>query len=279
MKAILTGSRGFIGFHLVARLKQEGIDVIPVYHEKLSSLPYLKSFLHEVNPDYIFHLSAYGNMGGQVEEDQILLSNVFHTYNLLQASKDIPYKLFINVSSSSVYGRQQERMSEHLRIKPDTLYAATKASGEYLCRYFRKKYKKTIVTVRPFSVYGPGEADFRFIPTLIRHALDGTQATVQGGNHDWIYIDDFVNGIMKIVENVDDLPHRTFNIGTGIMTSNLQIANMILKNFEYTDEIKVTDSKLWYASIRRLEQLNWKPAISLQEGIKRTYEAIKQQRS
>lgn len=267
MIAVVTGASGFIGTHLVVRLKSDGIEVVKIPHNTLKDREYLSECLHKINPQYIFHLSAYGNMSNQKDEDETINANYLNTYNLLQATKDIPYTLFLNVSTSSVYGKSYTTMRETQRLRPDTLYAATKAGAEYLCRYFRKKYKKVIVTVRPFSVYGPGEASFRFIPTLLKNKKEGLKTNIIRGVHDWIYIDDLINGIMKIVENVGYLPHRTYNIGTGVMTSNTNVADMIVDNYIATDDTKIQDSDVWVADCERLKDLNWAPAVSIQKGI------------
>ncbi len=278
-KAVITGASGFIGSHLVERLKRDGFEVIKIPHQNLKSVSYLTGYMKSIKPDYIFHLSAYGNMSNQTDEDEILQANYINTYYLLQATKDIPYKLFVNFSTSSVYGKTYRRMKEWHRLKPDTMYAATKAGAEYLCRYFRKKYKKVIVTVRPFSVYGPGEASFRFIPTLINCSLAGKKPTIIKGNHDWIYIDDFINGVMKLVENAGNLPHRTYNIGTGHMTSNTEVAAHISTDYHFVPDVKIQDSSVWIADIGRMAELNWKPSVKIQEGIQKTYDSIVKNKS
>jgi len=266
-RALVTGSSGFIGSHLVARLKKEGFEVIKIPHNNLKSIHYLRGYMEAINPQYIFHFAAYGNMSHQKDENEMVQANYINTYNLLQATKRLPYVLFVNCSTSSVYGRTYRKMKEIHRLKPDTLYAATKAGAEYLCRYFRKNYHKVIVNIRPFSVYGPGEADFRFIPTLIKNDDKNIASEVINGNHDWIYIDDFINGVMKIVENSGFLPHRTFNIGTGRMTSNEQVAKMITKDYNLSPEVKIQDSEMWVADTERIASLNWQPTTELAEGI------------
>jgi nucleoside-diphosphate-sugar epimerase len=273
--ALVTGSSGFIGSHLVARLKKERFEIVRVPHENLKNIKYLKEIVKSINPTHIFHLSAYGNMSNQQDEDEIIQANYINTYNLLQATKDLPYILFLNFSTSSVYGRTHRKMREYHRLKPDTLYAATKAGGEYLCRYFRKKYQKVIVNVRPFSVYGEGEADFRLIPTLLKNDMNQKQSTVVEGNHDWIYIDDFISAIMKLVDNSGCLCHRTYNIGTGIMTSNKEVADEITADYHYIPEKKIQDSEVWVADTSRMTELNWKAGTSIYDGIdkvKKSYE-------
>lgn len=271
MKCLVTGSSGFIGRALVERLKIDH-EIYTIHHEKLHSQSYLKGFVEEVNPDFIFHLAAYGNMGNQQDDDEILKANILGTYNLLKYTKDIKYKAFFNFSSSSVYGKRVKKMQEDDELRPDTMYAATKASVEYLCRAFRKKYHKKIITIRPFSVYGPGEAIDRFIPTLVRNTLHRRASSVIRGSHDWIYIDDFVNGVMKLVESHDELTHRTYNIGTGVMNTNDRVAALVGGKYELKDYMKIQDSQIWVADNNRMLDLNWEPKVSLDLGVELTRE-------
>lgn len=279
-KAIVTGSSGFIGQHLVTRLKEEGFTVYRITHNLLDSYTKLKELVEKIKPDYIYHLASYGNMGNQDNDDEVIMANIIRTWTLLKATQEIDYKLFVNFSTSSVYGYYDAPMGEWLKVRPNTMYAATKAGAEYICRAFRKKHRKTIVSVRPFSVYGPGEADYRFIPTIIRNAMAKKSSNVILGNHDWIYIDDFIDGVMTITNNYLDLTKRLYNIGTGDMYSNQQVIEEISKymdvKYELEPKYKKQDSKVWYASTKRMDMLNYRVKTTFEEGIRKTVEHYKQ---
>jgi len=242
----------------------------------LDSYVKLKTLIDTIKPDYIYHLASYGNMGNQDNDDEVIMANIIRTWTLLKATQEIDYKLFMNFSTSSVYGFSNTKMGESLKPRPRTMYAATKAGAEYICRAFRKKHKKTIVTVRPFSVYGEGEADFRFIPTIIFNALNNRTSRVIKGTHDWIYINDFIDGVMTLTDCCEGLSKRTYNLGTGLLTTNEQIVIEISKYLdvkcENIDEYKKSDSKVWFASTSRMAMLNYRPKTSLEEGIKKTVE-------
>lgn len=273
-KSIVTGAHGFIGSHLVKRLEQEGHEIIKIPYQQLDSFHYLKGLCEQINPNYIFHLASYGNMSGQNDDDETVMANIVRTWTLLKATKEANYKMFIHVSTSSVYGKTSKAMHEQDTIRPMTLYAATKASAEYLCRAFRKKYKKMIVSVRPFSVYGPGEAKHRFIPTLINNAIDGKPSTVIQGQHDWIYIDDFINALTTLLKKRDSLTNRLYNVGTGVMYSNVEVAQELSKiiplSYERSSEWKVQDSTFWKADTKRISNIGWLPQVTLPEGLQKT---------
>lgn len=278
-KALITGATGFIGSHLVEFLKQKGVSTMALKHEKLQERWQLKDILTDYKPDYIFHLAAFGNMHHQKDVRPIFQSNIHATFNLLEASLHIPYSAFINIGSSSEYGKKEEPMIEEMLPETTTLYGASKVASTYLCRAFAKTFTKPIVTVRPFSVYGVGEAQFRFIPTIIKHLQSQKVMDFdQLGVHDWIYIDDLISGIGTIVDNARVLSGEVVNIGTGIQTSNIVIEKMLAKlagkslNVNYFNNMRPDDSPVWVDGSRKLRLLGWKPQVSLEEGLKRCYE-------
>lgn len=277
---IVTGSSGFLGKALCTFLLKKNHKIITIPHATLSA-PWFFSLKEYKHIDYIIHLSAYGNMSNQKDEFECIQANYLNTYKLLDLTKDINYKSFIFVSSSSVYGTKLAPMLEQDKINPDTFYAATKAGAEHLCRAFAKKYDKNIVSVRPFSVYGPGEADFRFIPIVCRSLIKGEQFNLyKKANHDWIYIDDIVSAIYKISKSIN-WSGSEINMGTGEQWSNEDIVKLleqisgIRADYKEIDNIRKNDSFEWVADNFRLLSLGWKQKYSIREGLKKTYEYYK----
>lgn len=259
--ALITGSSGFLGKHLLKTLKNSGYKTLRISHEFLRLQSDIHRFFDSAPVfDYIFHLSAYGNMGNHSNDEEIIESNILGTWNLLQATKDIPYKAFINVSSSSV------------TLPHQTIYSATKLGAEALCRAFVDEYQKPIVTVRPYSVYGPEEADFRFIPTVFRSCMTGEPMTLAPGTHDWIYIDDVIRVLIEYVDNIDKLMGATGELGTGIMTSNKSLVKMI--EGITGRKANITEKK----QLRSFDNDNWVSnstigaALFLDQGLKKYYE-------
>lgn len=280
MNIAVSGSNGFIGSHLVKRLRNEGHGVLPIPRNHLKYPNDLGDLFKTFPPDYIIHLAAYGNHSSQKEPSEMLNVNVIGTYNLLTSLNNVPFKGFINIGSSSEYGIKDGPMSENDVPETDTFYGATKVAGTYLARAFAREYKRNIVTVRPFSVYGPGEADFRFIPTVC-HALNENKviSVATEPMHDWIYIDDFVDGVMRVVENIERLSGQIINIGTGEQYSNLEIVMLLEKVSGKTlifdifgmSDMRTYDSHSWVAENRKLKKLGWLPKHSIVDGLKKTY--------
>lgn len=231
----------------------------------------LEKFFKKEKPDYIFHLASYGNHSNQQDINMTVFANIIGTWNMLVASKDIDYKGFIQFGSSSEYGKKNLPMNEGDVLDPDTFYAASKAGATHLVQTFCKVTGKPTVVVRPFSVYGQGEADFRFIPTIIRSRLKNQAMDFIEGYHDWIYVSDFIEGVITVTDNIDKVLGKVVNIGSGKMASNSDIMTLLgspRRNF--ISQITRNDSPVWVADISLIKSLGWEPKTSLEEGLKAT---------
>ncbi len=197
----------------------------------------------------------------------------------MEASSDIPYKLFVNTGSSSEYGYKPKPMKEIDVLVPDSFYAATKASGTLLTQVFARKYQKPICTFRLFSVYGPYEEPTRFVPIVISSAIQKTPVQITAGKicRDFIYVDDVVSAYIRAM-NRKITPGEIFNIGTGLQFSNDEIARVIKKiNLSLIVQKgafpkRLWDTGFWVADISKTKKLlGWKPQYTLEKGLKKTY--------
>ncbi|OGE77639.1 hypothetical protein A3J19_04990 [Candidatus Daviesbacteria bacterium RIFCSPLOWO2_02_FULL_41_8] len=281
-KCLITGSCGFIGSHLIQRLTERGCKPVPLAREALSSMDVLKKTLREERPEIIFHLAAYGNHYQQTDVGEIFRANLVGTFNLLEAAMETGFRAFVNTGSSSEYGKQMRPMAEDMLPETDTFYGATKVGATFLVRAFARQLGLPIVTVRPFSVYGPREAANRFIPTAIRCALSGEELTLAPGVHDWIFVDDFVDGMILVSESAASLSGEVVNIGSGVQYTNEEVVRAIeqatgkVLNIKTTDRLRVYDTEtMWVADNKVLCGLGWQPRYDLLEGIKKTVDAIR----
>lgn len=279
-KYVISGSHGFLGTRIMRKLKEQGEIVLSIPRELMFSPKELHAFFEKEQPDIIYHLSAYGNMANQKDIPLICMTNYFGTFNMLHESRDINYRAFIYTSSSSVYGSKSEPMQEDMVLKPDTFYGASKASGELLCRAFVKQFDKPIVSARLFSVYGPQEAEFRFIPTVIRNMIQQTPFSLdEKAYHDWIYIDDVIDALLLLSEH----PRLgVVNVGTGRQHTNKEICEMLKRiiGIDYLstkyEGMRPNDSQVWIADNTLLRKLGWTPKVMLEDGLRKVYEYEKQ---
>jgi len=278
--SLITGLTGFIGKHLSDKLLAENHRVVALPRELLVDPVSLSKYLLEVDPDYIFHLATYGNHSTQTEEDEIFVSNIFKTYNLLRAADAVKYKKFINISTSSVYGKEcLAPMAETDATNPDTFYATTKLISEQLVSYFGHAHDKNIINIRPFSVYGEGEADFRFIPTVIDSILTGKSFKLYSDPvHDWIYVRDFVEAVYLLAVSKDKID-GPINIGTGDQYTNREVVELLSNiggkkaNYETKEGGRGYDSTYWCADTSKLFEVTggWQPKFDLEGGLRYTY--------
>lgn len=215
-KIVITGAHGFIGSHLRKRLSSK-FDVETPFRSFLYEPRLLKEYLERIQPTAIYHLAAYGNHYFQTEENLIFKANNQALLNLLEASKDIPYRAFLNFSTT------------HHNLEAGSFYGSTKAGGEYLVRAFVRNFNKPIINIRPYSIYGEREWDFRFIPTISRQIANDEKITVSDVDHDWTYVEDFIDGLLEARKDIKKLTGLSVGIGTGKRVSNLEVAKTLMK--------------------------------------------------
>lgn len=257
-KTLVTGASGFIGKHLLERLSGDvyifgrGQDI---------------STVNECQPDYIYHLAA------EIYDDtQMIESNILLTYRLLEASRHNPnLKAFIAIGSSSEYGRKDHPMSETDYLDPLTMYEATKGSATLLCQIYARSYSVPVVVARPFSLYGKHEPEKRFIPTIIRNIKQNKPLVIAPGVHDFIHVDDFIDGLFLLANK--PIPGEIYNFGTGIQTSNeelvLKIEYLMQKEAEKTfiPKLHAYDSDCWVCDNTKARSIGWMPKMSVTEGL------------
>jgi len=247
---LITGSAGFIGANLIRKLLSLNYDVnlvlrkssdlwrireilnkVKAYHVDLLNKKKLTKIVRKINPNFIIHLATYSDYRKQTDAEKMIDANIKSALNLLLASKNIDYKLFINTGSSSEYGVKNKPMNEKDCLKPISFYAVTKASTTFLCQVFANEYKKPIITLRPFSVFGPYEEEKRFIPTIIKAVIENKSIKLTPGNQrrDFIYIDDVVDIYIKALSYGKKLSGEILNIGTGIEYTNDEVVQTLFK--------------------------------------------------
>jgi nucleoside-diphosphate-sugar epimerase len=236
----ISGAGGFIGAALTKRLEGLGHKVVAIGRALLDGRNSLKTLFEVHKPDYIVHLAAYGNHYNQKGNSEIVRANIIYLANLLITAGKIPV---YNFSSSSV------------TLKEKTPYSVTKLCGEQIASLF-----PNAVNIRPYSVYGPGEATFRFIPTVIRALNTGEQITLdEPATHDWIFLNDFIEAFLN----------GYTEIGTGVTHTNIAVVKILEE---------ISGKKLNYkpGKLRSYDNENWVckdgvPHMDIREGLKKTY--------
>ena len=241
MKIFVTGSSGFIGFHLARKLlnkgyKVYGFDSMNSYYDirlKKDRLKILKSFKNfsftkgnienpkilnntilKFKPLIIVHLAAQAGVRYSIDNPDVYLSsNILGTFNVIKIANKIKVKHLIIGSSSSVYGANKKIPFREID-KTDhqvSFYAATKKSTESLAHSYSSLWKLPITMLRFFTVYGPwGRPDMAYFK-FTKKILDGKKIDIYNKGkmyRDYTYVDDIVDGIFKLLNKIPSLSSK-----------------------------------------------------------------------
>jgi nucleoside-diphosphate-sugar epimerase len=262
MRIIVLGARGFIGSNLVKRLKRDGHEV--------QGLGRGEDMLWGGEVTII-------NCAGQLTDEECMYrDNVEFLFRMLQRYR---HKRFIQLGSSSETGPMEGPRREDVACHPSNLYEATKLAATNLCLGYAAQYDMNVSVVRPFSVYGPHDTPRKMLPTLWRAWKEDKEFVCYPGGHDWIHIDDFVDGVVAVLNApAEKTKGQIFNLGTGICTPNSGVLDMFNKavgsggvRFKVVlDKLHSYDVTDWRAdTTKTLMTLGWSAKIPIQEGIKR----------
>ncbi|WP_415401079.1 NAD-dependent epimerase/dehydratase family protein [Tateyamaria sp. SN3-11] len=234
-KALVTGSAGFIGFHLAKRLLADGFEVVGfdaltdyydvtlkqrrqqqllqspgfrAVNDRLEAPGVLHDLVAREAPDVIIHLAAQAGVRYSIDNPQSYVeANLIGTFNLLEAVRATPCQHLLMASTSSIYGANTEMpyAETHKADAQMSFYAATKKANEAMGHSYAHLYGIPITMFRFFTVYGPwGRPDMALFK-FTRAILEGTPIDIY--NHgdmrrDFTYIDDLVQGIRLLIDAV-----------------------------------------------------------------------------
>ena len=238
MKIFITGSSGFIGFHLAKELLEKGYSVygydsINNYYDiklkkernkilkkykkykftkgNLENYNQLSKIVSKFKPKIIIHLAAQAGVRYSIENPDVYLnSNILGTFNVLKVSDKIKVKHLIIGSSSSVYGANKKIPFREIDKTDNQIsfYAATKKSTESLAHSYSSLWKLPVTMLRFFTVYGPlGRPDmayFKFTQKIIKKKQ--IEIYNKGKMYrDYTYIDDIVGGIISLINKAPNI--------------------------------------------------------------------------
>jgi UDP-glucuronate 4-epimerase len=234
MKILVTGSAGFIGFHLCRRLLQEGhlvagVDAMVAYYDPqlkekrhamlgrtngfrphitdIRDMDAIRAVIAEEAPEVIIHLAGQPGVRYSLDHPESYVStNVVGSFNLLEICRAQPVRHFLMASTSSVYGANSKMPFRETDPTdwPLSIYAATKRSTELIGHCYAHLWNQPITAFRFFTVYGPwGRPDMAFFK-FTAAILKGEPIDVY--NHgqmerDFTYVDDLVEGIVRLIPN------------------------------------------------------------------------------
>ncbi|MBF0386294.1 MAG: NAD-dependent epimerase/dehydratase family protein [Candidatus Omnitrophica bacterium] len=304
-KVLITGASGFIGANLARALLAQGHEVhvllrpqaslwrlqgvmacLQKHAVNLQDGKKLGPLLGKIAAEWVFHLATYGAYSSQQDIDTAVLTNITGINHLLPAALDAGCESFVNVGSSSEYGFKDHAPKENEVLEPNSHYALTKAYATMFCRHTSLTRDRHVVSLRPYSVYGPYEEPSRFIPQLVLSGLKGGYPPLVGPGvaRDYVYVDDFVRACILAAQKTDLPRGMVFNVGTGRQTTIRQAADIARKIFGI-GRLPVFggmvnrewDTNVWVSDSRLIRQwLGWEPVVAFSDGILKTVEWLDQ---
>jgi UDP-glucose 4-epimerase len=292
MKILITGSSGTIGTRLFETLLPQhqvtGVDIRSnQWHAALNGLTIRADLRNRdefskipADFDMVIHLAANARVYELVKAPLLALDNMVMSFNVLDFMRENKIKKVIFASSRETYGNIMEEASipeDRVRLENcESPYSASKISTEALIHAYRRVYGMDFIIIRFSNVYGMYDDSDRVIPLWMKQTLNGEGLTVFGGKKtlDFTYIDDTIDGIVKIITKFESVKGKTLNIAYGKSTKLLTVAEIIRKLLAVPNSITVKDNRpgeVWkfQADISRArELLGFQPKVGIEEGLK-----------
>jgi len=302
---LVSGAAGFVGSHLCRRLLNAGCRVIGVdcftdYYERslkeknLDELKNNRDFslveadlaaiaslnLESEGIKWIFHQAAQAGVRASWGEEFSLYThhNVLVTQRLLEWARHNQPERLVYASSSSVYGDTGKLpMHEEDLPAPMSPYGVSKLAAEHLCNLYRQNYSVPAVSLRYFTVYGPGQRPDMAFNRFIRAIKAGEELVVYGSGEqtrDFTYIDDIVEANLAAAL-ADGVEGRVYNIGGGSRISVNGVLELLgsLTGMEVKvrhEAVQAGDPPHTFADTGRAKkELGYKPRVALEEGLRR----------
>ena len=307
---LVTGAGGFIGSHLVERLAEAGARVRALVRytstgtrgwldrSAAAGVEFIAADICDCGAmtkaargiDTVFHLAALiGIPYSYHAPDSYVRTNVEGTANVLRASLDAGVRRVVHTSTSEVYGTaRQVPIREDHPLQTQSPYAATKAGADLLAWSYHRSFDLPVTTVRPFNTYGPRQSARAVIPTIITQALNG--GPIKLGHttptRDFLYVADTVSGFLHAAQT-DRAVGQVVNLGTGAETSIADLAARICALTGCAAQLVTEDARKrpgaseverLCADITAARALGWSPAVSLDDGLRKTIEWVKSNR-
>jgi UDP-glucose 4-epimerase len=289
MKVLVTGGSGFIGSHVVDKLRDRGIQVrifdmvvptwrsdIEFYHGSLLDLEALRMAMAGV--DAIYHLAAVADVKDVFEDPHYSENiNVRGTINVLEAARRSKMKRVIYGSTTWVYSEVTESMVDEetpLRA-PTHLYTATKVASENYCLCYSRLYNLPVTVLRYGIPYGPRARDGAVVPIFVKKALDGEALTIAGDGSQFrkfVYVEDLAEGNVLALKSIGK--NKIYNLDGTEKVTIRQIAETVQKlignvKIDYVPSRPGDFAGKEISSERAKEELGWVPQTPFEEGVRR----------
>jgi len=306
-RVLVTGATGLLGSHLTKELLKRGIEVFvlvkeidpqSIFEEQnmnkevtiidgiLEDIGALERAIIDTNVDTVFHLAAQALVEEGVRDPLgTFEANIRGTYNLLEVCRQNPsVQRIVAASSDKAYGTSPTLpYTEDMPLRGEHPYDVSKSCMDLLCQAYAHTYNLPLCVVRCGNIYGPGDVHFsRLIPGTIQSVVNGERPEIRSDGtfvRDYLYVEDVVNGYLRVAEAMDrtDVRGQVFNLGPNTPLTVIEVVEMILtvmgkKDLGFTIQNRVKDEihDQYLSGVKAEKLLGWKPRHTLEEGLKKT---------
>ena len=307
---LVTGCYGFVAQHLIHNLLLNNNRVIGIYNKKyqlkifnnknyinkkklvvkkvdIRNKKALTNLFKEYKFDYCYHLAAISQVltSNQSPEETYEI-NVFGTINLLESAKLYRPKIkFIFSSSDKAYGSSKKLpYKEDFPLNGLNPYDASKACADIISRSYAKAFNLQVCVTRFVNIYGPGDVNWdRIIPGTIKSLINNKKPILRYNGRflrDYLFIEDVVNGYIMLGNAMQNkkLKGIAINFGSGKPITVLNLVKKMLKINNNNSKFYIIKNKVkneikdQYSGYQLAkETIHWKPKISLEEGLVKTF--------
>lgn len=294
----VAGHRGLVGSALVRRLRREGFANIAVRSSSeldLRNQAQVNEFFQLESPEFVFLAAAKvgGIHANNAYPADFLRDNLQIQSNVIDAAYRHSARKLLFLGSSCIYPKfaPQPMPEDCLLTGPleptNEWYAIAKIAGLKMCQAYRRQYGFNAISVMPTNLYGPGDnfdlQNSHVLPALIRKFHDAKQrgdaaAVVWGTGtprREFLHVDDLADACVFLMRKYDS--EDLINVGWGEDVSIRELATMVANTVGFQgqlqfDETKPDGTPQKLLDVSRIRSVGWRPAISLSDGVKSTYE-------
>jgi GDP-L-fucose synthase len=294
----VAGHSGLVGSSVVKRLKKSGYsNLILANHSELDLMDSnaVRSFFKAKKPEYIIDCAAkVGGIGENITHPaEFLYDNLQIQNNLMWQSKEVRVKKFLFVSSAVIYTKELPQPIKEVYFMtgaPDNAnagYAYAKIAGIKLCEFINEQFNLEFISCAPNNLYGEGDnfdpKSAHVIPALIQRMheakINNTDEVVIWGSgktrREFLFVDDLADAIIWLMKNYAE--KGLLNIGTGEDISIKELATLIKHLVGYRGKLIFDSTKpegvpRRLLDVSKINSAGWSHNISLNDGLKRTYQ-------
>ena len=279
-KILVTGAGGFIGQHLIPRLRSAGHEVIEIFRDA-GDIADEATWAKFPRADAVVHLA-----GRSFVPESWVNPELFFQSNLLGAVAALNWcrrhsGRFIFLSSYLYGNPQRLPIAEDAPLYPTNPYALSKVMAEEAAKFYAENFSVPVTVFRPFNVYGSGQSEKFLVPAIIRQ-IDGGGIRLKDlePRRDYVHVLDLIEAVVLALG--ERRGFSVFNIGSGVSHSVAEVVSAIQRvwgtrlpvvsdNERRPGEIRDTIADVSAAA----RELHWKPRLSLSDGLREIYEQVR----